>query len=95
MNYYKFHIGDYAVHTAHLDLIEDLAYRRLIDLYYLSEAPIPESVPDTARRIRMRGHEAEVQAVLVEFFELCADGWRHSRCDEALAKRSAAGEVAP
>lgn len=95
MKSYQFNVRDYAIRAAHLGLVEDLAYRRLIDLYCLTEAPIPESVPEVARRIRMRGHEAEVQAVLVEFFELCADGRRHSRCDEALAKRSAAGEVAP
>ena len=40
MNYYPFHIGDYASHTRHLTLMEDLAYRRLLDLYYLHERPL-------------------------------------------------------
>ena len=37
MNYYPFHLGDYAARTAHLEPMEDLAYRRLLDLYYLGE----------------------------------------------------------
>ncbi|NDH69342.1 MAG: DUF1376 domain-containing protein, partial [Gammaproteobacteria bacterium] len=33
MHYYQFHIGDYKSHTHHLSLLEDLAYRRLLDFY--------------------------------------------------------------
>ena len=38
MIYYPFHIGDYIAHTAHLDPIEDCAYRRLLDAYYQRRA---------------------------------------------------------
>lgn len=41
MIWYKFHIGDYLTHTVHLSDAEDLAYRRLLDLYYMSEKMIP------------------------------------------------------
>ena len=41
MNYYAFHIGDYASATRHLSWIEDAAYRRLIDCYYVREVPFP------------------------------------------------------
>ena len=44
MNYYPFHLGDYAAHTAHLEPMEDLAYRRMLDAYYLREAPLPRAV---------------------------------------------------
>jgi uncharacterized protein YdaU (DUF1376 family) len=86
MNYYPFHLGDYASHTAHLEPIEDLAYRRMLDLYYMSELPLPVDAADVARRIRLRQSMGEVQAVLSEFFTLCADGWRHVRCDEELER---------
>lgn len=86
MNYYPFHLGDYATHTAHLDMLEDLAYRRLLDLYYLREAPIPSDVQEAARLIRMKAQSEYVEAVLREFFELSEDGWRHGRCDEELAR---------
>jgi uncharacterized protein YdaU (DUF1376 family) len=83
MNYYSFHIGDYAAHTRHLSLMEDLAYRRLLDLYYLREGNLPLNC---ARLIGMQEHEEAVKAVLVDFFELGEDGWHHKRCDEELAK---------
>ena len=41
MNYYPFHIGDYLSATRHLSWEEDCAYRRLLDVYYTSEKPLP------------------------------------------------------
>ena len=68
MHYYQFHIGDYATHTRHLNLLEDLAYRRLLDLYYLHEQPLNGCSTTVARLIGMRDHEVEVGTVLNEFF---------------------------
>lgn len=78
------HIGDYSSHTGHLSLLEDLAYRRLIDRYYLSEKPLPADVGVVARQIGMRDHLDEVGFVLSEFFRPCVDGWRHERCDREI-----------
>lgn len=86
MNYYPFHLGDYAAHTGHLEPLEDLVYRRLLDLYYLREAPLPADIVATAKLIRARSMAADVESVLQEFFVLTDDGWRHSRCDEEIAK---------
>lgn len=86
MNYYPFHLGDYAAHTAHLEPMEDLAYRRMLDAYYLREAPLPVDPAEVARLIRMRQNMAEVEAVLREFFEPADDGWRHARCDEEIER---------
>jgi uncharacterized protein YdaU (DUF1376 family) len=86
MNYYPFHLGDYTAHTAHLEPLEDLAYRRMLDAYYLREGPLPADPVEVARLIRLRGHQAEVEAVLREFFEQDAAGWRHSRCDEEIER---------
>ncbi|PUE21840.1 hypothetical protein B9Z43_01265 [Limnohabitans sp. MMS-10A-192] len=85
MNYYPFHVGDYLTHTAHLSPLEDIAYRRLLDLYYISEEMLPADPAACARKIRMREYQAEVQQVLEEFFEPCAEGWRSRRCDEEIA----------
>lgn len=41
MNYFPFHVGDYAAATAHLTWDEDMAYTRLLRAYYLTEQPIP------------------------------------------------------
>ena len=94
MNYYAFHIGDYAVHTRHLSLLEDLAYRRLLDLYYTRELPLPTEVGQVSRLIGMRENVQETQAVLQEFFLLTEAGWTHARCDVEIAKATRNAEVA-
>ena len=87
MIWYKFHLGDYITHTLHLSDAEDLAYRRLLDLYYLHEQPLNESSTTVARLINMRDYVQEVQAVLEEFFELVdGQGWINGRADEEIAK---------
>ena len=86
MNFYPFHVGDYASHTAHLEPMEDLAYRRMLDLYYLREAPLPNDVQEVARLIRMRNNLAEVESVLNEFFILTDIGWSSDRCQNELCR---------
>jgi uncharacterized protein YdaU (DUF1376 family) len=49
--WYKFHVGDYITSTLHLSDAEDLAYRRLLDVYYLSEKPLPLEIEAVARHI--------------------------------------------
>jgi len=85
MHYYQFNIGDYSSHTAHLDEIEDLAYRRMIDHYFLTEEPLPESVEEIARKIRMRTHCERIKSVLREFFTLDNGVWQHYRIDRDIA----------
>jgi uncharacterized protein YdaU (DUF1376 family) len=84
MHYYQFNIGDYVSHTRHLSPIEDIAYRRLLDAYYLSERPLNIGVTAVARQIGMREYEAEVKLVLEEFFELGEDGWINTRADKEI-----------
>jgi uncharacterized protein YdaU (DUF1376 family) len=86
MNYYPFNVGDYSAHTAHLEPMEDLAYRRLLDAYYLREQPLPADIQTTAKLVRMRSMAADVESVLNEFFTLTEDGWRHSRCDAEIER---------
>lgn len=83
MNYYSFHIGDYKSHTQHLSLIEDLAYRRMLDMYYLTESPLPDT-KQIARHICMRDNIEDIQVVLDEFFRLTPDGYIHTRCEREI-----------
>ena len=83
MIWYKFHIGDYISHTMHLDDAEDLAYRRLLDWYYMSEKPLPLDVALVSRRIRL--DEDVVAPVLNEFFEKTTDGYINARADKEIA----------
>jgi len=84
MHYYQFHIGDYKSHTHHLTVIEDIAYRRLLDHYYLHESPIKQR--DIARQIGMRDHEQEVLSVLNEFFVSTDKGFVSARADGEISK---------
>lgn len=83
MIWYKFHIGDYISHTMHLDDAEDLAYRRLLDWYYMGEKPLPLDVVQVARRIRL--DEDVVRPVLEEFFDKTDAGWINTRADKEIA----------
>jgi uncharacterized protein YdaU (DUF1376 family) len=94
MHYFQFNIGDYASHTRHLTVIEDLAYRRLLDFYYLQERPLNSGLTSVARQINMRDYETEVQAVLDEFFELTDEGWTNARADKEIAHYKAKVEQA-
>jgi uncharacterized protein YdaU (DUF1376 family) len=85
MHYYQWNIGDYVSHTRHLSPIEDIAYRRLLDAYYLSERPLNSGVTVVARQIGLRDYEQEVAIVLDEFFKLTEDGWISSRADKEIA----------
>ena len=82
MHYYQFHIGDYKSHTHHLSHYEDLAYRRLLDFYFLHEQPIKHR--DIARQIGMREHEEDVMTVLNEFFISTPEGFVNPRADKEI-----------
>jgi uncharacterized protein YdaU (DUF1376 family) len=82
MHFYKFNIKDYAVNTTHLTNDEDLAYRRLLDLYYTDEQPIPNNNQLVSRRIRIASEVVDV--VLNEFFVLTENGWICDRVEEEI-----------
>ena len=86
MHYYQFNIGDYASHTRNLSLLEDLAYRKLLDEYYLHEHPLNGSITDVARQIGMKDYQDEVGFVLKTFFTDTDEGWVNKRADRQIAQ---------
>jgi len=92
MFYYPFHISDYRSATAHLTNGEDLAYRRLLDLYYDTEGTIPADAAKLARLVRSA--QVDVETVLGEFFRLEDGRYHHGRCDRELAEMFHRAEVA-
>jgi uncharacterized protein YdaU (DUF1376 family) len=87
VNYYDHHLGDYMRDTAHLSMLEDGAYRRLIDAYYAREKPLPSDIKECCKLARAfsKAERDAVAYVLKEFFELTDDGYRQKRCDEVIA----------
>ncbi len=92
MNFYPHHIGDYKAATAHLSNEEDLAYRRLLEMYYDTEKNIPLDTQWVSRRLRI-GSDV-VQNVLNDFFVLCDDGYKHVRCDAEILEYNQKAEIA-
>ena len=87
MHYYQFNIGDYTSHTRGLSLLEDLAYRRLLDAYYTSERPFNGCSTDVAREIGMRENVGEVEYILGKFFVQNSKGeWTNKRVEEEIKK---------
>lgn len=84
MHYYTFHINDYRSSTSHLSNAEDLAYRRMLDLYYELENPLPLDSKWIARRIRC--DVVDVETILGEMFLRTPDGYANKRADRELEK---------
>jgi len=84
MYYYKFHIGDYKRATDHLTNEEDIAYRRLLDMYYETEKPISLDTHWVSRRLRVAKESIDI--VLKDFFVETEEGWTQTYCDKSIAE---------
>jgi len=90
MHYYQFNISDYRSATVHLSNDEDLAYRRLLDMYYDSENKIPLDTQWVARRLRL--DTITVENVLNDMFVKHEDGWFNARCQDVIQQYHAMAE---
>lgn len=94
MHYYGFHPAKFNHETKHLDDMQELVYRRLIDEYMTSEQPLTTDFDKLAWRMRCKTDEMKqaLQIVLDEFFvikKLKATGdkepmYHHERMDKDL-----------
>lgn len=64
--------------------MEEAVYRRLIDHYYDTEAPIGADYGMMIRRLRLENYQEEVQTILKEFFAPTEKGWVNKHCDEKI-----------
>ena len=90
MHYYQFNISDYRSATVHLSNDEDLAYRRLLDMYYDTENKIPLDTQWVARRLRL--DIQTVENVLNDMFVKHEDGWFNARCQDVITQYHAMAE---
>jgi len=84
----SWYYGDYMRDTGHLSLVEDGAYRRLLDHYYATRKPLP-AIAEQLQRICRAVADEEKEAVLTiiqQFFILEGDGYHNRRADEEIAK---------
>lgn len=86
MNYVQFHLGDWLAGTALLSPTERGVYMDLLVRYYKEERPIMQEECKRIARAYAPNEQEAMQYVLQTFFTLDADGYRHKRCDEEIAK---------
>ena len=82
--------ADYRAKTAHLDYMQDSAYRRMIDAYYERRGPLPAD-PQALYRICSARTQDECEAidyVSKQFFQNGDGVLRHGRCDEQIEKEN-------
>jgi len=83
MKWYKFPVTEYRSHIGHLVDAEDLAFRRLLDWYWMSEQPIPADQIASITKLDI----AESERVLKDFFVLKNGCYHLQWVDEELVKR--------
>ena len=89
MNYYEHHLGDFVRDASHLSMLEEGAYRRLLDAYYVRESPLPLDISQCKKLARVTRAPAEhraVEYVLSQFFVKEPDGYHQRRCDEEIQR---------
>ena len=88
MNYYEHHLADYAQATAHLSMLEDAAYSRMLRWYYANEKPLPRDIKAIERLVRAqsKADREAVRTVLAEFFYEAEDGWHQDRADREIER---------
>lgn len=94
MHFYNFNVSNYQAHTSHLDNLEDLAYRRMLDYCYFHEEPLPKDVKQIAKLIRMRDECERIADVLQEFFIDEEEGYFHSKVNAEIDRYRTKSEKA-
>lgn len=70
-------------------MVEEGAYRRLLDAYYGRESPLPLDISQCKKLARVTRAPAEhraVEYVLSQFFDKEPDGYHQKRCDEEIQR---------
>ena len=90
MNYYEHHLGDFLKDAGHLSMLEEGAYRRLLDRYYISEGPLPadKRIVYKLARASTAPERRAVDYVLGQFFCETSEGYRQTRADAEIQKYS-------
>lgn len=85
MKHYRFDVEAYRKNTAHIQDAEDLAYRRMLDIYYMTEKPLPLKIEDLIDLVKL--DQDIIENVLKEFFHFTEDGYYNGLCERRIASR--------
>lgn len=85
LDWYPFFARDFRRDTLHLSLAEDGAYRRLIDEYMLTSAPLPDNDAALTRILGVKIEDWLAVATVVRgFFKAEQGKLTHKRCEQEL-----------
>jgi uncharacterized protein YdaU (DUF1376 family) len=84
MKEYKFYVEAYRKNTAHLQDADDLALRRMLDICYLTEKPLPLDIDEIVDLVKL--DRDIVEPVVTEFFYLAEDGWHNLGAEKQIEK---------
>lgn len=90
MKWYKFPLDQYRKLSVELPDAEDLAFRRMIDLYYTIEGPLPVEEQALVEAIRL-DYDC-IEPVLHGFFERTDNGWRNDYLQADINTRKSRSE---
>jgi hypothetical protein len=84
MKWYKFEVDKFLDEALRLSDAQELAYRRLMDAYYVTEKPLPL---DMNELLQLTGVTPDDTLYVLDFlFHKTPDGWRDPNIDMAIAK---------
>lgn len=90
MKWYRFDVADYRQRTVGLADAEDLAYRRLIDIYYLQG----KLINDPALLVELVGLDWDcIEPVLQSYFTATPEGYQDKRIEADLKRRRLRSEL--
>ena len=85
MDWYKHDIPKYVAETDELPDAEDLAYRRMRDIYYTTEKPLPPELETVSDWVKL--DDDVVAPVLEKFFKSTPEGFVHEGWQMDIAQR--------
>lgn len=85
MNYYKRHLGDYAKDTGHLSVTEHGVFTLLLDHYYATEKPIPDSLCERIAKAYADHERDACKNVLEWFFIRQGDLWINAKAESVIS----------
>jgi hypothetical protein len=87
MKWHKFDIDIHYDRAGSLSVVDDMALRRLVDVYYMYEEPLTANVHELAESIDLPSEN--VKSVLEKFFQFDreANCWRDPKIDRDLMNR--------
>lgn len=85
MDWYKHDIPKYIAETDELPDAEDLAYRRMRDIYYMTEKPLPTELEVVSDWVNL--DDDVVAPVLEKFFTPTPEGFVHEEWQKEIDRR--------